>query len=451
MALLNFGGRDSGGLFGGLLEFGGGPGGYERLTPEAEAQLAQEARDAAANRNPVRRGADMALYNTVAAPESLTQQIIRLGMPASSAGFSPMPPPAAQSAPAFMPGGMDAGISVPIQAPQQNPIGQPLSLAPPNLGARPSPALPQPQAPPQAMPSPATPDFGDRFGASIQSLFNSPSLISGIGNAMQSLQTGQRTDPTAQAQANQTQTAKAIFDGLVSGGHSPQQAYGIALAAAGNPEIAKAILPQALGPKEPPKTMEEYLARKAYENDRRPGGAQGGAPNATQGYLDYLSAKKSAETLGEKRGANLATLPSALQNSDMTVKHIDELLMHPGFDRLFGVTGMFPSLPGGQAAGADARMKQVTGEAFLSGFDMLRGGGAITEMEGKKATEAKARFDRAQSPEEARVALKDFRDAVVQGRVKLQEQAGVTPTPMPNQPAQRSTIAPPPGFKIVGQ
>lgn len=428
-----------------LLDFlgYGGPGIFGGIAPQFNEQdEAQAARDAAARR--LRGG----VINSERTPgPELLGPMFGAGMPlpnnlygAPEYGLLPYPnalPPSPPPQPV---------VAQQPAAPQR--IAPPMSLMPPpqDQAALPPNAAPtQGALPPQMQPQ--GPGMGDRFGASVQSLVNSPTLLSGLANAFQSMQTGQRTDPIGQGQANQTATAKAIFDGLVANGHSPQQAYGIAVAASTNPEIAKAILPQALGPKEPPKTMEELYARQAYEQQRKggnqsaavipatsaaPGSAPGiAATGAPANYLDWLTTKKAAETLGEKRGANQATLPTAIQNADLTVKHIDELLKHPGFDRLFGITGMFPSIPGGNAAGADARMKQVTGEAFLSGFDMLRGGGAITEIEGKKATDAKARFDRAQSPEEARVALKDFRDAVIQGRAKLQEQAGVAPTVAP--------------------
>lgn len=55
---------------------------------------------------------------------------------------------------------------------------------------------------------------------------------------------------------------------------------------------------------------------------------------------------------------------------------------------------------------------------------MLKGGGAITDIEGQKAGDAMARLDRAQSEDEAKAALRDFRKAVDIGLTKLKGAAG---------------------------
>jgi hypothetical protein len=433
MALLNFG-RSGGGLFEGLFpETGGGPGGYERLPPQLEAQLAQEAREAAAAQFRARNGqsrgtADMSLFTDPANPAMpMTQQIMPT-MPFN--GQQPMPQ-MPQQAPAL--GG-------PINVPSLKVAGVddatlPLGATPTQGGPVPGVNFQQQPQPPQPSPFPAG---GDRLMAGLGGLFNSPTLVGGIGNMISGFATGERSDPRGVAQRNQTQTAKAIYDGLIANGTAPQQAYGIAVAAAGNPEIAKAILPQALGPKEPPKTMEELFARQAYDAQRKGGqqsgtvAAQPGQPSAPANYQDWIASQEAAKARGKVQGEKQAALPGALQRSDTTIKQIDELLTHKGFDRIFGLVGAFPNIPGGDAAGAQARLKQVKGTAFLSAYEMLKGGGAITEVEGQKAQDAEARLDAAQSPAEARIALRDFQDAVREGRRKLQESAGVTkPTASP--------------------
>ena len=55
---------------------------------------------------------------------------------------------------------------------------------------------------------------------------------------------------------------------------------------------------------------------------------------------------------------------------------------------------------------------QLGGKAFLQAFESLKGGGQITEVEGKKATDAIARLNRAQSDSEYEVALNDLRGVV---------------------------------------
>jgi flagellar protein FlgJ len=129
---------------------------------------------------------------------------------------------------------------------------------------------------------------------------------------------------------------------------------------------------------------------------------------------------------GEAQGKTAATLPTDLQNAENTVKDIDELIAHPGLSQVFGPLDQYrPSvLMGSQGRDALARYDQLKGKAFLQAYSTLRGGGAITEVEGEKATNALARLNRAQDEETARTALKDFRDVVQTGVQRLRERAG---------------------------
>jgi len=75
-----------------------------------------------------------------------------------------------------------------------------------------------------------------------------------------------------------------------------------------------------------------------------------------------------------------------------------------------------PALSAGKpAARGFAKWQTVTGSAFLSAFENLRGGGQITEAEGNKATAAAAALNRGQNAEEVRTALRDLRDVIQAG------------------------------------
>jgi len=71
---------------------------------------------------------------------------------------------------------------------------------------------------------------------------------------------------------------------------------------------------------------------------------------------------------------------------------------HGGFEGVVGagIPGV-RFFEGTQAADFDALLEQVQGGAFLKAFADLRGGGAITQIEGEKATAALTRVKRAQS------------------------------------------------------
>jgi len=145
------------------------------------------------------------------------------------------------------------------------------------------------------------------------------------------------------------------------------------------------------------------------------------------GFIPKDNAKKEAdEKIGQARG----TAQSALNNgadldAEATIKKIDQFVSSKGFNEVFGQLDQYrPSWThSNEGTDALARYKQLKGTAFLSAYSMLKGGGAITDIEGQKAGDAMARLDRAQGEDEAKAALKDFKEAVDMGLKKLRRAA----------------------------
>ncbi len=142
---------------------------------------------------------------------------------------------------------------------------------------------------------------------------------------------------------------------------------------------------------------------------------------------------KIEESLGKAQGAARATLPTDLQAGQFAVDEINKLIDSKGFNEVFGSVDQFRPNFTMSADGKDAlaRFDQLKGRAFLQAYTTLRGGGQITEVEGKKAEDALARLNRSLSEPEAKQALADFRDAVTVGMQKLREKAGVAPESTP--------------------
>jgi hypothetical protein len=93
---------------------------------------------------------------------------------------------------------------------------------------------------------------------------------------------------------------------------------------------------------------------------------------------------------------------------------------HPGFETVVGFT-LFPGarlIEGTDAAGFDAYLKQIEGQAFLQAFETLKGGGAITEIEGTKATTALSRMKRSTNEVEFVKAAREFSDILRRGLEK---------------------------------
>lgn len=105
---------------------------------------------------------------------------------------------------------------------------------------------------------------------------------------------------------------------------------------------------------------------------------------------------------------------------------IDKALAHPGRETSTGLSGTLDPrnyVPGTDATDFRAVLDQIGGTAFLQAFESLKGGGAITEMEGKKATDAIARLNRAQSDGEFEVALNDLRQVMTDGYKRMSGKA----------------------------
>lgn len=153
--------------------------------------------------------------------------------------------------------------------------------------------------------------------------------------------------------------------------------------------------------------------------------------------------KASDEVVGEAQGKARAALANGADiDAAATIKKIDEFASSKGFNEVFGQLDQYrPSWThSNEGADALARYKQLKGTAFLSAYSMLKGGGAITDIEGQKAGDAMARLDRAQGEAEAKAALRDFREAVQTGLDKLKRAAGGGATPSAS--TSTSTAAP---------
>lgn len=139
-----------------------------------------------------------------------------------------------------------------------------------------------------------------------------------------------------------------------------------------------------------------------------------------------VAGKEAEEKVGQARGTAQAALANGADiDAEQTKKKIDELLSNKGFDSIFGSLDQYRPAWTMDAAGKDARTRldQLKGTAFLSAYSMLKGGGAITDIEGQKAGAAMARLDRSLSEDEARQALNDFKEAVDVGLMKLRRAA----------------------------
>ena len=160
----------------------------------------------------------------------------------------------------------------------------------------------------------------------------------------------------------------------------------------------------------------------------------------------------TAAVVKERQAAE--RLPEAIAMNNDAIRKIDEMIggvdakgnplpgakgkPHPGFTGAVGAGLGMQYVPGTEARGFKARHEEVLGQAFLDAFEALKGGGAITEVEGQKATAARTRMNLATSEREYMDAAREYQGVLKRGienaRSRIQRSGG-TPPPSSGTPS----------------
>ncbi|MDR6335766.1 hypothetical protein GGQ86_004262 [Xanthobacter flavus] len=140
------------------------------------------------------------------------------------------------------------------------------------------------------------------------------------------------------------------------------------------------------------------------------------------------------KALGTASGEALAQLPGAEGMANQISAHIDSLADDKYLPSMLGpLASRMPNVTT-DAARVQSKMDQLGGGAFLQARQMLKGQGAITDFESKRAEAAYARLNAAQSFEDYKAALTEFKDALTSGLTKLRSQAAMVPGAGSGQP-----------------
>lgn len=138
--------------------------------------------------------------------------------------------------------------------------------------------------------------------------------------------------------------------------------------------------------------------------------------------------KEAAITQGKNLATNQQAFPAVEAASNQLLATIDSLAQDPYLDKTLGpFNSRLPNVSP-ESERVQSKKDQITGQTFLQAYNTLRGGGAITDIEGKKATESLSRLNSAQSPQDYRDALNEFRGIVVNALARSRTQAGAAPT-----------------------
>mgnify|MGYP001823490036 CR=1 FL=1 len=122
-------------------------------------------------------------------------------------------------------------------------------------------------------------------------------------------------------------------------------------------------------------------------------------------------AKSAGRTEGEERTLAKLDIPKMQSNAQYLKGLVNKALEHPGFSSVVGMPSLGKGMQfvsGSSEAGFRALQQQIEGKQFMQAYETLKGGGQITEIEGRKATEALSRLRSAVSEDEYRIAAEEF-------------------------------------------
>ncbi len=123
-----------------------------------------------------------------------------------------------------------------------------------------------------------------------------------------------------------------------------------------------------------------------------------------------------------------AGLPESFSGASQILQNLESIRTDPGLESAVGNKILEPDyafgledepFAGSKSKDFETRLSQIKGEQFLQAYERLKGGGAITGIEGTKGEQAIARMDTAQSEGAFNKALDDF-SAIVEKGIKRQ-------------------------------
>lgn len=159
----------------------------------------------------------------------------------------------------------------------------------------------------------------------------------------------------------------------------------------------------------------------------------GGSPTANNGgpvlanYATESKAEVNKQTAlsdAQKQQEARLNLPGLIDDTNKQIKDIDELLDHPGLPNVVGVGVPGLSLiPGTDWADFRAMLEHLTSEQFMSGYQALKGAGAITEVEAKAAQKAISGMNISTSEKEFKKAAQAYKDLLYKAVKRMANKA----------------------------
>jgi hypothetical protein len=148
--------------------------------------------------------------------------------------------------------------------------------------------------------------------------------------------------------------------------------------------------------------------------------------------FDTSLQKAAGSEAGKLQGGAAFDLPRVEQNAAQTLGILERMKNHPGRAGSVGfVQGLLPSRSSDQVD-FQSLVDQTKGQSFLQAYQMLKGGGQITEVEGIKAENAISRLGNQRlSDQDYLKAITDLEDVIKAGVARARLQANQAPAGQP--------------------
>jgi hypothetical protein len=140
-----------------------------------------------------------------------------------------------------------------------------------------------------------------------------------------------------------------------------------------------------------------------------------------QGKIQDATVKR--DQLNKDRSSTGAGL---LASADSALDMLSQVESAPGLAGNFGKSSYLPNIRGSDSANAQAKIEQLGGQVFLDAYNALRGGGQITEVEGKQAKAARLNMDNAQSADQFQRGLNVYKKIIQDARQRVIDQYGMS-------------------------
>lgn len=137
-----------------------------------------------------------------------------------------------------------------------------------------------------------------------------------------------------------------------------------------------------------------------------------------------IAQAETERAIGQAQGEAVNNLPSTIAQSENMLRTIEGIEKDPNLSWGTGKTSWTTSIPGTGMYDFGRKVAQLQGQAFLQAFNSLKGGGAITEVEGQKAENAIARLSTSQTEEGFKAALNELKGVINAGIERAKQRAG---------------------------